>query len=255
MNHFYLSGKILGCGQRTGALNELLAYTLAETLDGPPCSKHARLADMMRTGDVVWNFNYDLLMDNALYGLDKLSDSGYNMRFDYTKTSTGWQETRDASSDIIELKLHGSLNWLRCRECGRNLLLREQKSVNSFSTTVLGGSLRCPKCNDSSLDRMIVPPAGLKNFLSPDMRYLWRRALHCCADIERIIVIGYRFSDVDFELEVLLRTMVQDGTLRGDMPIIIVNPNPQPVEAKFASIFNYDNISHEPNLTTFLETS
>jgi hypothetical protein len=265
MNHFYLKRQILDEGgplnvtpdSRTNALNELLAYTLAETLNGPPCRKHAKLASIMKPGDVVWNFNYDLLMDNALYALNKLSDSGYVIRFDYTLTSAGWQETRDTNSDVTVLKLHGSLNWLQCGHCGRNLLLREQKSASAFSSTILGGGLDCPKCDSSSwpnIRRLIVPPAGLKSFLDIDMRYLWRTASSKCKDVERIVVIGCRFSDMDYELDMMLRTMVQDRVLEADLPITIVNPDPDVVRRKFASIFGPDNISHETDFVTFLET-
>ncbi len=267
MNHFYLEHQIFdersqfgtssaSSSSRTNALNELLVYTLAETLEGPPCRKHAKLASSLNPGDVVWNFNYDLLMDNALYGLNKMSDSGYVMRFDYTLTTGGWRETSDSHSDVIVLKLHGSMNWLRCGQCGRNLLLREQKSVSAFSSTILGGGIVCPKCESKSLadlHRVIVPPAGLKNFLDMDIRYLWRTAPSCCKNTKRIVVIGYRFSDVDYELEMLLRTMVQNKTLKANTPITIVNPKPDMVRDKFASIFGQTNISHKNDLTEFLE--
>jgi hypothetical protein len=125
MNYFYLEHQIFrsydlfgNWNHRMNTLNELLAYVLAETLSGPPCRRHSRLASIMRNGDAVWNFNYDILMDNALYAQNKLSDSGYVMRFDYTFNAGSWEKTAHTSSDVMVFKLHGSLNWLRCRQCG-----------------------------------------------------------------------------------------------------------------------------------------
>lgn len=174
MNHFYLENSIFGVensvseygadSSRTRTLNELLAYVLAETLSGSPCRKHACLAERMSRGDIVWNFNYDLLMDNALYSLNKMTDSGYVIRFDYTYTDGTWQATGDSKAEVYVLKLHGSLNWLRCMQCGRNLLLREKKFTSAlWKDNPRADIIKCPKCEAdrwTGLKRVIIPPAG-----------------------------------------------------------------------------------------------
>ena len=266
MNHFYLENSIFGVensvseygadSSRTRTLNELLAYVLAETLSGSPCRKHACLAERMSRGDIVWNFNYDLLMDNALYSLNKMTDSGYVIRFDYTYTDGTWQATGDSKAEVYVLKLHGSLNWLRCMQCGRNLLLREKKFTSAlWKDNPRADIIKCPKCEAdrwTGLKRVIIPPAGLKNFLDTDVRYLWRTAPSYCRDTERIVVIGYRFSDIDYELDMLLRTMIERGNLKSTIPITIVNPHPEPVKRKLSSIFRKSEISVTPDLDSFL---
>ena len=156
MNFYYLQGSILerdieefeaSNNHRVRALNDLLAYTLTESLDGPICNKHLLLAEEMQEGDIVWSFNYDLLMDNALYSRGKLTDSGYLLRFDYVLAEGEWQRVSDNKSPITMLKLHGSLNWLRCNSCGRYLLIRNNKSDQEIWKKIRGEEvIRCPKC-------------------------------------------------------------------------------------------------------------
>lgn len=66
---------------RLAPLIELVAVTISEALSGPPCSKHRKLAESLVTGDMVFSYNYDILMDNALWNCGKLSDSGYILPF------------------------------------------------------------------------------------------------------------------------------------------------------------------------------
>src|SRR5438128_3170686 len=67
--------------RQTRVLKDLLARTLDYTLTGPLCKKHIALAKRMKSGDLVLSFNYDILIDNALYHTGKLTDSGYGMNF------------------------------------------------------------------------------------------------------------------------------------------------------------------------------
>jgi hypothetical protein len=261
MDHFYLSSELLSSyrgdagGSRVRVLNELVALVIAEALRGPPCSKHALLAARIQEADVVINMNYDLLLDNALYGAGKLVDSGYNVRFDYTLTQAGWERTNDKISGIPLLKLHGSLNWVRCERCGRNLLLRGQKSTMETWGTLHKSRLKCPKCDAGAftgLQRIMIPPAGTKTFNDPDVRYLWLGTPSRCDGVEKIVVIGYRFSETDSELEMLFRTMVKDKLLKRDTPITIVNPNPEQVQIRLRSVFDRAPVTTVPSLDLFL---
>jgi len=267
MTHFYLKSGILDAdlpqalrasSLRTQTLNELLAYTLAESLMGPVCTKHIVLSERMEKGDVVWNFNYDLLMDNALYATKKLTDSGYVIRVDYTFVNGNWEKTRDDPSDVTLLKLHGSLNWLKCANCGLMLLLRNMKSVPALWTVIRDlpmETIQCPKCSSVKrvgLQRIIVPPSLVKSYGELQIRYLWKYA-YSLTDIDRLVVIGFRFSEQDPELEMLLRTMVQKGHIAADVPIHIVNPRPKVVEKRFHSIFYRSEITNEPPGSFFRE--
>jgi hypothetical protein len=262
MNHFYTESQVLlrdmpstDSGVKIDALLELLAYTLAEALNGDQCNKHIALAKRMKPGDVVWSFNYDILVDHALCFLGKLTDSGYVFPFDYTLGEDNiWQSTLDLASSITLMKLHGSLNWLRCRNCGRKLLLRNRKSQPALWSKIRDLDIHCPICQAGSarLSRIVVPPAAVKSFEDLDMRYLWKSAPKYCSRVDRIVFIGYSFPQVDYELEMLFRTMIRDASLTNDVPITIVNPRPKPVRRRIAAIFNGSKIRDIKSLEMFL---
>jgi len=230
MVHFSLEHDILGYNYRYSTvnirnttLNELLAYTLAESLSGGPCHKHNKLARMMDSTDFVWNFNYDILMDLALLLQGKFSDTGYNVHFDYVYDNGGWDRPSHAPSEIHMLKLHGSLNWLKCDNCNSLLLLRNIKDVPALWTGIKSLDISCPNCDAgkyNGLNRYIVPPS-VKIFSDVEIKYLWKLAYRI-RDINRIVSIGYSFSENDPQVKMLLREIVRSKSLPTDLPITVV---------------------------------
>ena len=196
------------------AVKELLVRTLDYALMGDKCNKHNRLGSKMQKGDVILSFNYDILMDNALYSLGKLTDSGYRMNFSRTNADGQWIRVEDQPSEIALFKLHGSLNWIKCGLCGALLLYRFQKQ-----TLVGAQRFQCPRCSsgEAFAMRMIIPPTQSKEYTDRDMAYLWLQADNHLKDISRIICIGYSFSPSDFDVISLIRRLIarqkniQDG--------------------------------------------
>lgn len=251
----------VSASRRSEVLKDLLAYTIAESLGGPVCSKHVLLAEGMQQGDVVWNFNYDLLMDNALYAQKKFTDSGYVIRFDYTLAGDMWEKSKDVPSYVTMLKLHGSLNWLRCNSCGRILLVRYVKAMQKLWEKIRDlhawgkdPTIECPKCGKdptgSRPERIIIPPSLTKTYDNIEMRYLWRCA-DLASDINRLVVIGFRFAEQDAAVDMLLRNIVEHGGIHEDAPIHIVNTHPDGVKLRFKSVFPKSSITCEPPQSFF----
>lgn len=103
---------------RRRAYNELIflfAAAINEIQNGPPSKAHAALASHLKKDDVIITFNWDTLMDRALFDTGSwTTDRGYG----FTPKSIyrdGWSpaatdEQRAAAPRLI--KLHGSTNWL-----------------------------------------------------------------------------------------------------------------------------------------------
>lgn len=184
------------------AVKELLVRTLDYALMGEKCNKHNELARRMKKGDVVISFNYDILMDNALFELNKMTDSGYRMNFSRCNVDGHWIRTNDEPSDVTLLKLHGSLNWIRCGLCGALLLYRFQKQ-----TLVGAQRFNCPRCSsgEAFAKRMIIPPTQSKEYADRDTAFLWIQADNLLKDISRVICVGYSFPSSDFDVTSLMR--------------------------------------------------
>src|SRR5438105_3015541 len=62
----------------------------------------------------IITFNYDVMLERILlYTFGK-----FNYGFDLRASVTLYDDMRDAGSGIPYLKLHGSVNWQRCADCG-----------------------------------------------------------------------------------------------------------------------------------------
>jgi len=238
---------------RLSTLLELIARTITEALKGPPCRKHKKLAMSMSPGDIVFSYNYDLLMDNALLDAGKFTDSGYLISFYRTLKEGMWTKPEENTSEIVLVKLHGSLNWVRCNICGSNLLLHRRKTGDWMSFI---SRFKCPKCHAERervgsmyLTRLLVPPLLTKSYDDRDINYLWLEAARLLKNVKKIVVIGYSLPKIDFASETLLRTLGRD---LNNISLTIVDPDPK-VKSRFATIFN-TKISEFKDLNHYLRS-
>jgi hypothetical protein len=206
----------------TRILKELLTRTLDYALMGPLCNKHLALAQEMGPGDVVLSFNYDILLDNALYHEGRMTDFSYRMNFFKTNEDGNWNAPDEQESKVILFKLHGSLNWVRCGLCGVLLLYRYKKQA-------LSGAIpfQCPRCSSEDLygERMMIPPVQSKDYRDRDMAFLWLEADRIMRDFSRIICIGYSFSPLDSDMTSLLRRFRARRTTIPEVDF--VSPDPE----------------------------
>ena len=234
---------------RISTVLELIARTISEALKGPSCRKHKKLAMSMSPGDIIFSYNYDLLMDNALYDVGNFNDLGYLISF-YRKLKEGkWTKTEENASEIVLVKLHGSLNWVRCNICGSTLMLHQQKTGN-WNNFISYSRYKCPKCRaNSQYERLLVPPLLTKNYADRDINYLWFEAARLLKNVKKIVVIGYSLPKIDIASETLLRTLGKD---LNNIPLTIVDPDPK-VKSRFATIFN-TKISEFKDLNHYLKS-
>lgn len=239
---------------------ELISRILEETLKGPTCENHKALADLMSSEDVILSYNYDLLMDNALREKGKLSDEGYKLSFYrvYDEESE-WARPDYSDQSVSLLKLHGSLNWIRCKICDSMLLLRNKK-VGTWYTTA---PTKCPKCGGrtdfqflpETMQRIIVPPLLAKDYTEPAINYLWFEAAKAFNNINEIIVIGYSFPPTDFASESLLMSGL--GYRRKNIQVTVVNPDPfvnagSTLKKRFSDLFDSKNVVYLQTLNEFI---
>jgi hypothetical protein len=91
------------------------------TTKGIACTHYERIARWLRRGDIVVSFNYDLLIDHALASRgDWAMNDGYDLAFNgigsHATYQPEWRVPLKTDSVVKLYKLHGSLNWLYCRD-------------------------------------------------------------------------------------------------------------------------------------------
>jgi NAD-dependent SIR2 family protein deacetylase len=175
----------------------------------------------------ILTFNYDLCLDWALH----LS----GLRPDYRLPNDGPADR--GSIDL--LKLHGSLNWAHCSQCGivpKRLSDLTHLDQSRMFRSARDGTIRlavadanafqtCDRCSKSfSGEPVIVPPTWNKGgFSSTSMKTVWARAAEHLAEAEYIVIIGYSVPPTDhfFHYLYALGTMSETRVKK----ILVYNPD------------------------------
>ena len=242
-----LGGPFRDESRQMRVLKDLLARTLDYALMGPPCEKHRALAEGMASGDVVLTFNYDILMDNALFLERKISDSAYCMSFSKTNEEGNWKRSSDDPSLVTLFKLHGSLNWVRCGFCGALLLYRSKKKALYGAMT-----FECPRClsDETHAQRMMIPPVESKDYSDRNMAFLWVQADRLLRDFSRVVCIGYSFPYLDYDMLTLIRRF---RSRQSQMPEVdFVSPDDE-AESRLKTLLGVKEVRRFNSLSSYLK--
>lgn len=151
-----------------------------------------RIVAQMKTEEAqVISFNWDLVLDEMLFGesLSKLS-YGFGAK----------------SQGPCLIKPHGSLNWYE-HSTGRHLrgekkfLLsgKGDESVHAFKL------YRAPISSRRTYMPLIVPPVFNKEFSGSHFKVLWRRCVEAISTASEVRFLGYSLAEADFHARFILR--------------------------------------------------
>jgi NAD-dependent SIR2 family protein deacetylase len=143
----------------------------------------------------VITFNYDLCLDLAFYC------AGISIKYCLDSSPV---EPRD----IALLKLHGSLNWGRCKGCGKlvawklgNFLLnRHWAQDDGFGSLEISKRMNeFEHCKSSQITDApyVVPPTWNKSQYHGELESVWKAAARELSTAENIIVCGYSLPESD----------------------------------------------------------
>lgn len=144
----------------------------------------------------VITFNYDMVLENAIIRELGSVDYGFG-------PIRGLKDFTDPDA-VKVIKLHGSLNWLRCPLCG-NLEISKQPVAHVFRREVCGS-----RCNGLK-EPVIVPPVQNKEEYLGPRNEVWSNARRTLSKADRLIVIGYSLPDFDVAARQLLANSLVDG--------------------------------------------
>jgi len=228
-------GKLLGSlpgienhdiAQLTSSIRKVIGYTLEQTTRLPNSANtqyapesYYRFAGIIESlinekrDCSILTFNYDLGLDFSLYARRILPNYGLG---DIDATNKKY---------VTFLKLHGSLNWGKCKECGGITPYRELKTTlytsgKNYSTLPIISRLKGQKCSHCGgpleEDPFIVPPTWNKTAFHDQIDKVWKTAAHELRDAEHVFVLGYSFPTTDMFFRYLFALGVDMGTiLRG----------------------------------------
>jgi NAD-dependent SIR2 family protein deacetylase len=154
--------------------------------------------------DVVITTNWDLLLDRALdkrFGPPRdASAFGAPQAGLERARSGGGQRSRPRP---LLLKLHGSLNWLWCTQCGGMTIdLRRRRPAGREAVHDDPYGFRCP-CG-GQFTGLIVTPTFLKRYENHHIGAVWNRALASLIQAPAWTFIGYSLPEDDVAIRALL---------------------------------------------------
>lgn len=206
------------------ALVELISFTIAYALNGSICPTHQRILEFINEGDVVISFNYDLLVDDSARETKLMNDSNYLVDFSLSYQNGDWVPIRSNGSSFELLKLHGSLNWIKCSNCSRLFIFNPSDDIFEQLDFRLLRQLNCPHCHELGLKRMIIPPMQGKEYDQPPFSSIWKYAAEKIQNIERVVLLGYSLPFTDFAAVALLRRILFTSRAE-DLEFYILNPD------------------------------
>lgn len=174
----------------------------------------------------VLTTNYDLVLEQGLYrvlgdesgelSLEELSqrvDFGFDWRLpNYHDHEPVVSRPRGAAIGLY--KLHGSLNWLRCDQCGYVYVnhhgaiygLEHLDSPSDHNTCTCGARLRA----------VLVTPSTVRDVRDANLLTVWNSALEALRTADRWSFVGYSLPGEDVSLRSILLRARCGWQHRGD---------------------------------------
>jgi hypothetical protein len=173
----------------------------------------------------IISLNWDILLDNALHHAlnyihpDPVRDYDPFGVVDYCcyvssldagdpRIRSGLWSLGCRGYNVKLLKLHGSMNWLKCPNCQRLFIAFGDKAQILERV----GSESCRHCLNSGYDNKLadslVMPTFLKDLSNFQIKLVWQNAGVELMEARRLVFIGYSLPHADFEFRQLLSRMV-----------------------------------------------
>lgn len=208
-------------------LKDCIIYTLTSSMisNSPLYEKignyfvQIRLANKLEEDPFsLISLNWDTLLDYYLY--NACSQAEEEIQLDYCYYNNDINDEipsinikASGNYNIKLMKLHGSMNWLMCNNCGR-MITDYKNNISLSSLTDKEDNIRCPYCDSLGrkyrLKSSIITPTFLKDINNIHFKNIWHNAYLDLCEAKEIIFIGYSFPDADFELRYILKKAVKN---------------------------------------------
>lgn len=189
---------------------------------GQRCEYLEKIFNKLKPTDTIISFNWDTLADATLDYIGNNQFRNYLMIMSEDSIKIG-----KFKKVGLLLKLHGSVNWLQCKNPDCSDYDRIRLPLSRKRHPLLNASLdafcECGTCKHR-LSFFIVPPVSNKAIIHRNsfLHKLWLISREKLQYASRIVFIGYAFPSTDFYTEWLFRQIY--FLAEGRPEITVVNP-------------------------------
>ena len=122
----------------------------------------------------------------------------------FTKDGAIYQKTKN---NIKLIKIHGSINWFRCLNCGRIIIVNNDKCGNYLfddKSQETCNSCKEKRTADVLLQSQIITPTMMKSLNSQLYANLWASAREALRNADHVFFVGYSLPIADFDFRYML---------------------------------------------------
>jgi NAD-dependent SIR2 family protein deacetylase len=189
--------------------------------------------------DVIITFNYDVMLD-------------YAMEFNLIKPNY-CLPIPPSSGGFKLLKLHGSLNWAKCKSCEHlqivpaspipaghipSPLLKNGDQINFKMVTHVLKNTECEECHEKdTLEPIIIPPTWSKVIENSPLIKVWETAVEEIKNAFQLIVIGYSMPPTDTFFQYLL-TLGLFSNAKLHRVVVVNKDNSEDLKGRYKKVFS-----------------
>ena len=179
--------------------------------------------------------NYDTVVESAIYRLLRRTsrragavEEQVDFGFAYRDVD-GNLRGRLADAPLAVLKLHGSLNWLRCESCSHVTVNTEQRIASLDSWEIQNHHNSC-ECG-GLLKSLLVTPSIVRDIRDPNLLSVWNAALEDLRLADKWIFVGYSLPAEDVAIRSMLLRAFHTRVQLDDLRVRVVS-----YESELASV-------------------
>lgn len=173
----------------------------------------------------IISFNYDTILEQAM---ERATRSKFSYNLSKCERASFKSYEKEYTGDFDYLKLHGSMNWLRCPDCQK---FRLHFAIRYKEKPYLG---LCQGCK-TKYEHVLVPPGKNKAGYIDVIRRLWDKAEYRLKQADELIVIGYSFRKTDNSAIDLFSKTIGDRK-KADFDLTIADINPASIVSSLCDI-------------------
>jgi hypothetical protein len=195
-----------------GVLQAVTDYLWAKmkSCDLQPLKQFAKY--ILREGDTIVTFNWDVTMEKVLDEDDELSF---------------WYEP---TTEVLLLKPHGSIDWFKRAKLPADIAKSALRKIDEELSVYPEFTLAKHKAMKTQ-PPVIVPPIAQKDFRPPFFRKTWKRVYRAVSQATDVYFIGYSLPKEDQFARLVLSRALRNNRLKAnrskkrELIIRVVNPD------------------------------
>jgi NAD-dependent SIR2 family protein deacetylase len=149
--------------------------------------------------------NYDTTVETEIYesNIKRIENIDFGFSWRHAERDDATPLYQPKSTLLKILKLHGSLNWLKCDLCDHVYINPRGNIIHqSFRSDI--DELNSCHCSNAPLKSLIVAPSFERDVRDSNLLHVWKTALETLRAADKWMIIGYSLPPEDLAIKSLL---------------------------------------------------